>query len=172
MLPDRAFYLPTFSHFLIVKETSSSPSSSLLFSHFLIVNKSSLSRAGWGSIPVVFPWDGRSPGPVSHHTCDVPVSHLTCDGPFPPRRSGGYRKGMISPDQGVRGSVWDPEPSRERISRGFGCPNRSPDPLVGRYHHPFPLSRVRDDWGGPETVWALLCVADKARHKTKRRMGV
>ena len=30
--------------------------------------------------------------------------------------------------QGVRGSVWDPETSRERVG----------------------------DWGGPETVWALL----------------
>jgi hypothetical protein len=34
--------------------------------------------------------------------------------------------------QGVRGLVWDPEPSRERAS----------------------------DRGGPETVWALLCVAE------------
>jgi hypothetical protein len=34
--------------------------------------------------------------------------------------------------QGVRRSVWDPEISRERIG----------------------------DWGGPETVWALLCVAE------------
>jgi len=35
--------------------------------------------------------------------------------------------------QGVRGSVWDPETSRERVG----------------------------DWGGPETVWALLCVAER-----------
>ena len=33
--------------------------------------------------------------------------------------------------KGVRGSGWDPAPSRERVG----------------------------DWGGPETVWALLCVA-------------
>jgi len=35
------------------------------------------------------------------------------------------------PYQGVRKSVWDPETSRERVG----------------------------DWGGPETVWALFCVA-------------
>jgi hypothetical protein len=66
------------------------------------------------------PWDGRSP-----------VSHPTCDVPFPPRRPGEYRKGMIPARplyQGVRGSVWDPETSRERVG----------------------------DWGGPETVWALF----------------
>jgi hypothetical protein len=43
------------------------------------------------------PWDGRSP-----------VSHPTCDVPFPPRRTGRYRKGMISDRpsyQGVRRSV-------------------------------------------------------------------
>ncbi len=34
--------------------------------------------------------------------------------------------------QGVRGSVWDPEPSPERVG----------------------------DWGGPATVWSLLCVAE------------
>jgi hypothetical protein len=48
-----------------------------------------------------FPWDGRSP-----------VSHPTCDVPFPPRRTGRYRKGMISARpsyQGVRRSFWDPE---------------------------------------------------------------
>jgi hypothetical protein len=42
--------------------------------------------AGWGSTHVDFsPWDGRSP-----------VSHPTCDIPCPPRRTGIYRKGMIS----------------------------------------------------------------------------
>jgi hypothetical protein len=35
--------------------------------------------------PSFFPLDGRSP-----------VSHPTRDVPFPPRRTGGYRKGMIS----------------------------------------------------------------------------
>ena len=35
--------------------------------------------------------------------------------------------------QGGWGSVWDPEPSTERVG----------------------------DWGGPETVWALLCVAER-----------
>jgi hypothetical protein len=58
-----------------------------------------------------------------------------------------YRKGVIPARplyQGVRGSVWDPEPSKERVG----------------------------DWGGPETVWALLCVAAKACHKANRRVGV
>ena len=71
-----------------------------------------------------FPWHGRSP-----------VSHPTCDVPFPPRRSGEYRKGMIPARplyQGGCGSVWDPEPSKERVG----------------------------DWGGPATVWSLLCVAE------------
>ena len=91
-----------------------------------------------------FPWDGRSP-----------VPHPTCDVLFPPRRkghrketkSGEYWKGMVPARplyQGVRGSVWDPEPSKERVG----------------------------DWGGPETVWALLCVAAKACHKANRRVGV
>jgi hypothetical protein len=54
------------------------------------------------------PWDGRSP-----------VSHPTCDVLFPPRRTGSYRKGIISyrkgiisahPSyRGVRRSVWDLE---------------------------------------------------------------
>jgi hypothetical protein len=35
--------------------------------------------------------------------------------------------------QGFRGSVWDPDTSRERV----------------------------DDWGRLETVWALLCVAER-----------
>jgi len=34
--------------------------------------------------------------------------------------------------QGGLGPVWDPEPSKERV----------------------------DDWGGPATVWSLLCVAE------------
>jgi hypothetical protein len=59
-------------------------------------------RAGWGSIPVVFsPLDGGSP-----------VSHPSCDIPFTPRRTGIYRKGMISARpscQGVKRSLWDPE---------------------------------------------------------------
>jgi len=68
-----------------------------------------------------FPWNGRSP-----------VCHPTGKVPFPPRRSGEYRKGMIPARplyQGVWGSVWDPEPSKERV-----C-----------------------DSGGPATVWSLLC---------------
>ena len=72
-----------------------------------------------------FPWDGRSP-----------VSYPMSDVPFPPRRTGENRKGMISAGplyQGFRRSVWDSQTSRERIG----------------------------DWGGPETVWALLCVAER-----------
>ncbi len=49
----------------------------------------------------------------------------------------------LGPALWVRKSVWDPETSRG---------------LIG-------------DWGGPETVWALLCVAAKACHKGKRRVG-
>jgi hypothetical protein len=50
----------------------------------------------------------------------------------------------------IKLSVWDPETSRERIG----------------------------DWGGPETVWALLCVAERRatrpngewRYSTRRHM--
>ena len=70
--------------------------------------------AGWGSIPVVFPWHGRPP--VSHPTCDI-----SC----PPRRTGEYWKAMIPARplyRGVRRSVWDPETSRARIGRsGPSC---------------------------------------------------
>jgi hypothetical protein len=54
--------------------------------------------ARWGSIPVVF-----FPG-MAGHPCPT-LSHPTCDVPFPPRRTGEYRKGMISARpsyQGVR----------------------------------------------------------------------
>jgi len=47
---------------------------------------------------IFFPWDGRSP-----------VSHPTCEVPFPPGRSGEYRKGMTPARplyQDVRGSGW------------------------------------------------------------------
>jgi hypothetical protein len=82
--------------------------------------------AGWGSIPVFF-----FPGWQD----DVGSSHPTCEVPFPPRRSGEYRKGMIPARplyQGGCGSVWDPEPSKERVG----------------------------DLGGPATVCSLLCVAE------------
>jgi len=75
-------------------------------------------------LTLFFPLDGRSP-----------VSHPTCEVPFPPRRSGEYRKGMIPARplyQGGCGSVWDPEPSKERVG----------------------------DLGGPATVCSLLCVAE------------
>ena len=45
--------------------------------------------------------------------------------------------------QGVRGSVWDPETSRERVG----------------------------DWGGPETVWALLCVAERRATRPSGEWG-
>jgi len=44
---------------------------------------------------------------------------------------------------GVRRSVWDPEPSRERVG----------------------------DWGGPETVWALLCVAERRATRPNGEWG-
>ena len=69
-----------------------------------------------------FPLDGRSP-----------MSHRTREVHFPPRRSGEYREGMIPArplyQEGGWGSVWDPEPSKERVG----------------------------DWGGPATVWSFLC---------------
>jgi len=61
-----------------------------------------------------------------------PFSHPTCDVPFPPRRPGEYWKGVIPARplyQGVRGSVWDPEPSRERVGDSVG---RSGDGLGPR----------------------------------------
>jgi hypothetical protein len=73
--------------------------------------------------------------------CRSPVSHPTCDVPFPPRRTDEYWKGMIDP-RPLR-SGWDPETSRERVG----------------------------DWGGPETVWALLWVAER-RATRPRRVGV
>jgi hypothetical protein len=82
-------------------------------------------------LTLFFPLDGRSP-----------VSHPTCEVPFPPRRSGEYRKGMIPARplyQGGCGSVWDPEPSKERVG----------------------------DWGGPATVWSLLCVAETRAGRTE-----
>ena len=81
------------------------------------------------------PWDGRSP-----------VSHPTCNVPFPLRRPGEYWEGMISARplyQGVRGLVWDPETSRERVG----------------------------DWGGPETVWSLLCVAERRATRPNGEWG-
>ena len=46
--------------------------------------------------------------------------------------------------QGVRGSVWDPEASRERVG----------------------------DWGGPETAWALLCVAERRATRPTESGGI
>jgi hypothetical protein len=66
----------------------------------------------------------------------VSLSHPTCEVPFPLRRSGEYRYWMIPARplyQGGWRSVWDPEPSKERVG----------------------------DWGGPATVWSLLCGAER-----------
>ena len=74
------------------------------------------------------------------------VSHPTCEVPFTPRRSGEYRKGMIPARplyQGGCGSVWDPEPSKERVG----------------------------DWGGLETVWSLLCVAETRATRLNGELG-
>jgi len=74
--------------------------------------------------PYFFSLDGRSP-----------VSHPPCEVPFPPRRSGEYRKGMIPARplyQGGCGSVWDPEPSKERVG----------------------------DWGGPTGLFPLVCCSN------------
>ena len=75
--------------------------------------------AGWGSI--FFPLAG-------HAFLTLRATSLSLKGD--PANTG---KGMIPARQGVRGSVWDPEPSKERVG----------------------------DWGGPETVSALLCVAER-----------
>ena len=95
----------------------------------------SLLLSGGVRLPYFFPLDGRSP-----------VSHPTCEVPFPPRRSGEYRKGMIPARplyQGACGSVWDPEPSKERVG----------------------------DWGGPATVWSLLCVAETRATRPTGKWG-
>jgi hypothetical protein len=80
------------------------------------------------------PWNGRSP-----------VSHPTCDVPFPPRRTGRYRKGMISAHpsyQEVRRSVWDPE------TFAPGHKSRAEARPTGRA-----VSRERlGDWDGPMAV--------------------
>ena len=87
-----------------------------------VPNSKHMGRVGFDA-RIFFPWDGRSP-----------VSHPTCDVPFPPRRSGEHRKarkGCPGPPlyQGVRGSVWNPEPSRERVG-DWGGPGRSGPPCV------------------------------------------
>jgi hypothetical protein len=65
--------------------------------------------------------------------------------PFP-SRTGEYRKEMIPARplyQGVRRSIWNPETSRERGG----------------------------DWGGPETVCALLCVAESRATRPNGEWG-
>ena len=55
------------------------------------------------------------------------MSNPTCDIPFPPRRAGIYRKGMISARpscQGVKRSVWDPETFAEARPTGRQIANR------------------------------------------------
>jgi len=45
--------------------------------------------------------------------------------------------------QGVRGSVWNPDTLRERVG----------------------------DWGGPETIWNLLCVAERRATRPNGEWG-
>jgi hypothetical protein len=102
VLHDRAVFLPAFSHFLIVNKTSRALSLSRARALALSLSLSVSGKPGTGGVryPQFFSL-GRSP-----------VSHPTCDVPFPPRRTGRYRKGMISARpsyKGVRRSVWDPK---------------------------------------------------------------
>ena len=83
--------------------------------------------AGWGSIPVFF-FAGWQVTRVSPYV----------RGPFASKeiRRISEREDPGPLYQGGCGSVWDPEPSKERVGE-----------LAG-------------DWGGPATVWSLLCVAE------------
>ena len=94
---------------------------------------------------------------VSIHPPPIPIKKIHLSGrrtadnclsvDLVPRRTGEYRKGVISASplhQGVRRSVWDPETSRERIG----------------------------DWGGPDGLGPLVCCRKALCHKAKRRVGV
>jgi len=86
-------------------------------------------------------------------------SHPTCDIPFPPRRTGIYRKGMISARpscQRVKRSIWDPEPFPRAEARPTG--------------HAVSKERL-GDWEGPMDCLSPL-VTTKARHMAKRRVRV
>ena len=111
VLPNRALCLQTSSHYFIVNKTSLEA----------FRRGERMGRVGFDS-RIFFPW-------MAGHPC------LTLRARSLSRRSGEYRKGMIPArplHQGGCGSVWDPEPSKERVG----------------------------DWGGPATVWSLLCVAE------------
>jgi hypothetical protein len=88
-----------------------------------LLRKQHMGRVGFDA-RIFSPWDIMSP-----------LSQPTCDVPFPQRRSGEYRHGMV--------------PARPLYQGGQG---------IG-------LGERVGAWGGPETVWALLCVAE--RHATR-----
>ena len=91
--------------------------------------------AGWGSIPVFFPpgWQVTRVSPYVR-------------GPFPSKEIRRIPE-RVDPGPpvvpGGSGSVWDPEPSKERVG----------------------------DWGGPATVWSLLCVAETRARRPNEEWG-
>ena len=106
--------------------------------------------AGWGLIPILFPLAWQ-----------VARVSSTRDVPFPPRRPGEYRKGMLPARplyQGVRGSVWDPEPSRERVGN-WGGPGRSGPSCV----LPKGVPQGQLESGG--IVLAAICWATSAQRR-------
>ena len=69
-----------------------------------------------------FPWDGRSP-----------VSHPTCDVPCPPRRTGRYRKGMISARPSYKGVSPPVVQGGQEI--GLGSRNLRPRACLPTFSH-------------------------------------
>ena len=107
----------------------------------------------WGRVEFdarrFFPWDGRSP--VPHRTCDVPV---------PPRKTGGYRKGMIDLGPPV-------VPGGQEL--GLGSRNRRPaEARPGRAVYRERLGDWTDRWN----LSPLMSASAKACHMAKRRVGV
>jgi hypothetical protein len=72
----------------------------------------------------IHPYCSPPSHPQSINQSTPNLSHSpTCDVPFPPRRTGRYRKGMISAHQsyqGVRRPVWDPETLAVPSAKGRG----------------------------------------------------
>jgi hypothetical protein len=86
-------------------------------------------------------------------TAGHPVCHPTCDVPFPPRRTGENRKGMISANpsyQGVRRSVWDPETFAPGHKAGHMAKRR-----VGIEYSPSTLEPVRPGAASPDRALYL-----------------
>ena len=94
-----------------ISRTTPSPNSSSLplSPYFRTDRPASSSRVGFDRCSFS-PWDGKSP-----------VSHPTCDVPFPPRRTGEHRNGILGPPvvPGGRRSVWKPQ-ENERLGSGAG----------------------------------------------------